>query len=151
MLLLTTGLGQINLFLIQEGTIVTPKCNWAPQAAVISSVIMAENGIKGNQISRCMMDGWREVSNVCLHPLSLSHMQLSSQIRSAELSYLDAERPKTGQHWLQNCCTFARRIHVSTCKWASALAFHILRATRAVQHQAVVACVSSRWTRSHTA
>lgn len=31
---------------------------------------------RGNQINTGMMDRWRHVSNVCLHPLSLSHMQL---------------------------------------------------------------------------
>lgn len=100
MLFLTSGLALRNLFLIQESTILTSKCNSAPQAAVISSVIMAENGIEGNQISRGMMNRWREVGNVCLHPLSLSHMQLSSQLHRAELSYLDAERLRTGQRRL---------------------------------------------------
>lgn len=100
---LTSGSGKRNLFLIQESTVLTSKCNSAPQAAVISSVIMAENGIEGNQINRSMMDRWidgRDVSNVCLHPLSLSHMQLSSWLHLAELSYLDAELPRTGQRWL---------------------------------------------------
>lgn len=78
MLPLTSESGQWNLFLIQESTVLTSKCNSAPQAAVISSVIMAENGIEGNQINRGVMDRWRGVSNVCLHPLSLSHMQLFS-------------------------------------------------------------------------
>lgn len=150
MLLLTSGLRQWNLFLIQESTNLTSKCNSAPQAAVISSVIMAENGIEGNQISRGMMDRWREVSNVCLHPLSLSHMQLSSQLQRSELSYLDAERPRTGQRQLRKCCAFARRVHASTCKWAAALAFDILRATQAVQCQAIAARVSLRCTCSHT-
>lgn len=100
MLPLTSESGQRNVFLIQESTVLTSKCNSALQAAVISSVIMAENGIEGNQINRGMMDGWRGVSNVCLHPLSLSHMQLSSWVHLAELSYLDDEPPRTGQRWL---------------------------------------------------
>lgn len=77
MLPLTSGSGQRNLFLIQESTVLTSKCNSAPQAAVIPSAIMAENGIQGNQINRDVMDRSREDSNVCLHPLSLSHMHLS--------------------------------------------------------------------------
>lgn len=58
MLPLTSGSRQRNLFLIQESTVLTSKCNSAPQAAVISSVIMAENGREGNQINRSMMDRW---------------------------------------------------------------------------------------------
>lgn len=46
------------MFLIQESTVLTSKCNSAPQAAVISSVIMAENGREGNQINTSMMDRW---------------------------------------------------------------------------------------------
>lgn len=100
MLPLTSESEQRNVFLIQESTVLTSKCNSALQAAVISSVIRAENGIEGNQINRGMMDRLIEVSNVCLHPLSLSHMQLSSCVDLFELPYLDAELPGTGQHQL---------------------------------------------------
>lgn len=58
MLPLTSESVQRNVFLIQESTVLTSKCNSAPQAAVIPSVIMVENGIEGNQINTGMMDGW---------------------------------------------------------------------------------------------
>ena len=132
MLPLTSGSGQRDLFLIRESTVLTSKCNAAPEAAVIS-VIMAENGMEGNQINRGMMDRWREVSKVCLRPLSLPHKRLSPQLHLAQLSYLDVKTLRTGQRWLWKCCTFARRAHASTCKWADALAFDILRATQSVQ------------------
>lgn len=76
MLCLTNGSGQRNLFLIQESTVLTSKCNSAPQAAVILSVIMAENGREENQINGSMMHRWMDVSNVFLHPLSFPPVQL---------------------------------------------------------------------------
>lgn len=45
------------------------------------------------------------VCNVCFHPLSLSHMQLSSRVHLAKLPYLDAKLLRTGQLWFQECCT----------------------------------------------
>ena len=50
--------GESGQFLIQESIVLTSKCNSAPQAAIISSVIMADNGIEG--IKSTEHDGWME-------------------------------------------------------------------------------------------
>lgn len=112
MLPLPNGSGKRNVILIHGSAVLTSKCNWAPQATLISSLIIAANGAEGNQIDRDMMDWWRwEVGN-----LSRSHMQLSSWVHLAQLSYLDAEPQRTSQLWLWMSLRHAGSEHQTTCK-----------------------------------
>lgn len=55
---LTGESGRIHWFVIKESIVLTSKCSSAPQAAIIPSVIMAENGIEG--IKSTEHDGWME-------------------------------------------------------------------------------------------